>query len=85
MFRRLIDVAGIGKKVRRDDARSTFVVVRYYDICSGCSDCAEIRQVETKGSGCRECGYTGRRAREYNLRVEEVVKDGKWKVVTDGK
>lgn len=34
---------------------------KYSTICSGCCEDGETRTNNNRGSGCSECGYTGRR------------------------
>ena len=37
-------------------------VIKFTDTCSGCN-----------GSGCRECGHTGKRRRRYEIPASETV------------
>lgn len=38
-------------------------VVRWSQHCTGCTETPECTIPEERGSGCEECGYTGRRRR----------------------
>jgi hypothetical protein len=56
---------------RRLDRRLTYTIIdavvyqdiRYSAPCSGCTEVAECTSGPDRGSGCEECGYTGRERR----------------------
>lgn len=62
---------------RRLDRRRTYTImgaevfedVRHSDACSGCSDWPEGDDVGERGSGCSDCGYTGRRRQVHGVPV----------------
>lgn len=39
-------------------------VIRYTRSCSGCDETGEYTGPSERGSGCEECGYTGKRRSE---------------------
>lgn len=62
---------------RRVDRRRRYALVEgdvceyaaYSDTCSGCYEGYEYGGDGVRGSGCFECGYTGRRRNEFWLPV----------------
>lgn len=39
--------------------------VIYSGACSGCTEVPECTHAPDRGSGCHECGYTGRKRHDY--------------------
>lgn len=48
--------------------------VKLTEACTGCNEHGEYEIGPTKGNGCHECGYTGKRVNYYPCHAE--AKDG---------